>query len=146
MLSYSRCCCDANLLVTVFDARAEAFPAVSVLWETWAAEGVTVIAPTLLRFEVTNAVYRMARAAAVTTSWATETITMLDSVEIHYVDYRGLHTDAFSIAHELGMPAAYDAHYLALARRQGVDFYTLDRKLVNTAARRFPFVRYALDG
>ncbi|NPA27193.1 MAG: type II toxin-antitoxin system VapC family toxin, partial [Chloroflexi bacterium] len=51
-----------------------------------------------------------------------------------------LHLEALALAHELNLPAAYDAHYLALARRMNAEFWTADQRLAKAVARRFPWV------
>jgi predicted nucleic acid-binding protein len=69
----------------------------------------------------------------------------LESLPIEYVEDHQLHIEAMRIAQELGLAAAYDAHYLALARREGIDFYTLDRRLVNATKGKVSFVRYVMS-
>ncbi len=39
---------------------------------------------------------------------------------------------AIELAHRFHLPAAYDAQYLALAEREGCDFWTADQRLRNT--------------
>jgi predicted nucleic acid-binding protein len=43
-----------------------------------------------------------------------------------------LHREAMATARELSRPAAYDAHYLALARRLGIELWTTDSRLAQT--------------
>lgn len=145
MPRYSTYCCDANLVVTLNDATSVFYPRVIELWGQWADERATLIAPRLLRYEVANAVHRMVRAGAVTSDWAIETVQSLGALPIRFVDYPGIHLDALAIAQEFRLPAAYDSHYLALARTEGVDFFTLDQKLVNAVAHQLPFVKLALE-
>jgi hypothetical protein len=40
----------------------------------------------------------------------------------------------------LSLPAAYDAHYLALAERVGAEFWTTDRRLANKVREALPWV------
>ena len=141
---YSTYCCDANLVVALNDAGSADYLEIVALWERWVKESATIIAPPLLRYEVVNAVHRMVRAGYVTSSWATQIVQSLETLPIQIRDYPGIHLDAFQIAQDLGLPASYDSHYLALARREGVDFYTLDHRLVNTVKDRLDFIRYAV--
>lgn len=49
------------------------------------------------------------------------------------------------MAERIGIGSAYDAHYLALAERLGVEFWTSDRKLVSVLAGRFTWVRLSAN-
>jgi predicted nucleic acid-binding protein len=53
-----------------------------------------------------------------------------------------LHLEALSVAGRFGLKASYDAHYLALADRLGVEFWTADRRLANTISSSLPWVRF----
>jgi predicted nucleic acid-binding protein len=60
------------------------------------------------------------------------------------IDYHGdaeLHRQALVLAGRFTLPAAHDAHYLALAERFSIDFWTTDRKLVNAVSATLPWVR-----
>jgi len=48
------------------------------------------------------------------------------------------HHRALEIASRLKLPATYDAHYLALVERLGVELVTADRRLFAAARRAFP--------
>jgi predicted nucleic acid-binding protein len=51
-----------------------------------------------------------------------------------------LHHRAVQLADQLGLPATYDAHYLALSERLGAEFWTLDGKLVDKVKSKLPWV------
>jgi predicted nucleic acid-binding protein len=60
-------------------------------------------------------------------------------IELH--DETGLHQRAVEIAARFNLPAAYDAHYLALAERLGAGFYTGDARLARAVGGELPWVR-----
>lgn len=45
-------------------------------------------------------------------------------------------------ASRFAQPAAYDAHYLALAEREGCEYWTADQRLWNTVKAALPWVRW----
>jgi predicted nucleic acid-binding protein len=49
---------------------------------------------------------------------------------------------AIDIAASTRQKAAYDAHYLALAEREGTDFWTADRPFFAATHGQFPQVRW----
>jgi predicted nucleic acid-binding protein len=51
---------------------------------------------------------------------------------------------AFDIAHRHNQ-RIYDCFYVALAGREGVDFWTGDERLCNSLAAHFPFIRFIAD-
>ena len=60
-------------------------------------------------------------------------------ISIHNDD--ALHLRAFQLAEAYGLPATYNAHYLALADRLGIDFWTTDGRLSKAVSDRLPWVR-----
>ncbi len=50
-----------------------------------------------------------------------------------------LHRQALNLAKSLRLPASYDAHYLAPAQRLEVEFWTGDRRLVNSVQAVLPW-------
>ena len=145
MTSYSTVCCDANVVVRLHDFASSEYPIALALWERWTRERTRIIAPSLLRYEVANVVYRSSQQQSSSPFPAEAVLRSLESLPIEYIDDLRLHVDAVRLAQEFGLPAAYDAHYLALAEREGVDFYTLDRRLVNATKSRLSFIRYVMD-
>ena len=47
-----------------------------------------------------------------------------------------------SLAARFNRPAAYDAHYLALAEMMNCEFWTADRRLFNVVKDELPWVRW----
>ena len=53
----------------------------------------------------------------------------------------GLHQLALTLAADHDLPAAYDAHYLALSQLLGCEFWTDDQRLLQQVGDRLPYVR-----
>lgn len=140
-MSASRICCvDAGVVVRLLigpdDRPARA------LWEGWQREGVTTIAPSLLLYEVTNALYRQQRHGYLSAEIVSLMIRTAHALPIKLYSYSHLHHDAHRLATEMGLPAAYDAHYLVTAERNAATFWTSDRKLVDKIGGKLDWVNY----
>ena len=143
MRNSSATCVDANLIVRlVAEPRDEP---VWRRWQAWENQRQPLVAPTLLRYEVTNALYRAqfhgARSAAAT-RLALRTALLLP---VRLYDDPDLHGSAIDFAARFPLPAAYDAHYLALADKLGAEFWTADRRLANTVRPHLPWVHLVGD-
>jgi predicted nucleic acid-binding protein len=57
----------------------------------------------------------------------------------------GMHQLALTIADDHDLPAAYDAHYLALSDLLGCEFWTADVRLLRRVQGALPFVRWLGD-
>jgi predicted nucleic acid-binding protein len=127
------------------DPSALEYQSVVALWERCVANRVEIIAPSLLRYEVTNALFRSAVAGLVSETEATSIVGSMNQLPIKYFDGVSLNVSAFEIARVLNLKAAYDAHYLALSLREGAEFFTVDKRLVVTSQPSYPFVHYVMD-
>lgn len=112
------------------------------LWGKWANSRVQAVAPGLIFYEITNALYRLAGGAATTFEEIAEFLDLALALEIHTVSEEFLHRKALLLARNCGLKSAYDAHYLALAQSLETDFWTADRRLANNVAEMFPWVRF----
>lgn len=105
-----------------------------------------IVAPPLLPIEVTNIIYKRVRGRDGMPVVAAQVVLHeLLTSPVELVNPAGLHRDALALAADLQLSAAYDAHYLALARHVGCDLWTDDRRLVRQAGDVFPFVRWIGD-
>jgi predicted nucleic acid-binding protein len=124
-------CIDANFVVKLVTNPSETSPYL-ILWDRWEQNQTQIISPTLLCYEVTNVFHRMRRAGQLLDAEAQKSVNNTLNLAIRFYSDRQLHQQAFEIAQQFNLPAAYDAHYLALAQRFQADFYTGDKRLFNT--------------
>jgi predicted nucleic acid-binding protein len=100
----------------------------------WRGSGSDLLAPVLLEYEIAAVLRKAVVARWLTTELATETMGKILSLNIRCMSPTiQLHERALHWAARLGHTKAYDAHYLALAEREGVALWTADRRLVNGA-------------
>ena len=102
---------------------------------------IRLVAPALMRYEVTNALYQVAKAGGITIPTAGEMINVLLTLPIQITDEGHLHEVSLTIAHRFRAGASYDAHYVALAQHLGAELWTLDKRLYNTVYPHLDFVR-----
>ncbi|MGK7939689.1 MAG: type II toxin-antitoxin system VapC family toxin [Crocosphaera sp.] len=136
-------CVDANFIVRLVNIQI-ANSAFITLWEEWRANEITVVAPTLFYYEVTNALYRMSKAEQMTIEQAKEALIDALSFNITLYGHQQLpnfHQTAFELANQFNLPASYDAHYLALAQHLNCDFYTGDKRLYNTVKNQISWIK-----
>lgn len=131
-------CVDANLVIRLVADPAD--ESIQYLWEQWDSERRQLAAPTLLYYEVANALHRYQKlgfmgAASVQLAFKAALALPL---ELH--GEPDLHWRALDLANRLSLPAAYDAHYLALAELLEGEFWTADRRLARTVQSSLPWV------
>lgn len=132
-------CVDANIIVRLVapDPDRDIQP----MWQQWRVSGAEIIAPTLLRFEVVNAIHRRQVAGQISRSLAEDLVSTALDMPITYINEPWLHLDALRLAGSLGLPASYDAHYVALAQHFGATLWTADKRLYNAVHAHLDFVR-----
>lgn len=131
-------CLDANLVIRlVADPKDET---ARRLWEQWDAERRQLAAPTLLHYEVTNALYRYQKLGLMSADSVRLALQAALALPLHLYDDPSLHQRALDLAERFSLPAAYDAHYLALGEWLGGEFWTADRRLVQAVQAESPWV------
>ena len=137
-------CVDASLVIRLVADPAD--EAVRGLWERWDSEGRRLAAPTLLHYEVTNALYRYQRLGLISPSAVRLALRAALSLPIELRGGPELHRRALELAERISLPATYDAHYLARADRLGGEFWTADAALVRLVKPALPWVYLATHG
>jgi predicted nucleic acid-binding protein len=137
---------DASLALKWVLAESDSTTAV-ILLDQWTDEGISVIAPALFTYEVTNTLYRQVVAGKLTYEEAKQGLTDLFSIGVllTFSQYEEISTQAMEFAHQLKLPATYDAHYLALAFHENCEYWTADTRLWNIVKRKFSWVRWFSD-
>lgn len=134
-------CIDANIVVRfVADPTDQS---VATLWDGWDREGVTPAAPSLIFYEVTNALYRYRKMDWLSPEAVEEALSAALALPIDVRAEARLFPAALRLASRFGLPAAYDGHYLALAESLSADLWTTDRRLFNSVKAGFPKIRLA---
>lgn len=132
-------CVDAGIVVRlVADPDDERIMA---LWDE--SQGKTLVAPSLIRYEVTNALHQYQRANKMSAEAAAQALEAAFSLPIDIVAESSLSEAALRLAVKYGLPATSDAHYLALAQKIAAEFWTTDRRLFNALQGKFPKIRLA---
>ena len=139
-MNNSLVCVDASIVIDRLiglglDSQLE------TLWSSWIEQGVQLVAPQLIRYEVTNAVFQITRRGQLSREMADEMIHLLLALPIQVYNDAALHSRALRSARDLGLGATYDAHYLVLAHQLNCELWTRDAKLVRAAQQQYRWVR-----
>ncbi len=102
-----------------------------------------LLAPTLLRSQVSSELYRAVRAGELERKAADAHLDYVRGLRIRLLGDRVLQRVAWSMAERLGWPDTFDAEYLALTELQADAFVTLDEGLATTAATVVRVASYA---
>lgn len=143
-MSRSPVCIDASLVVALVTAEAQSERALA-LWTEWMQGDVEVVAPVLLRYEVTSALRRKVVRGVMSTQDARRALEEALSLDIELLDPPQLSLRAFDLAGQLNRPATYDAHYLALTETVDGELWTADERLYNAIREGFPAIRWLGD-
>src|SRR5712691_1264976 len=110
----------------------------AILLDRWTNEGKEIIAPALFTYEVTNILHRRVVTNKLTYEEAKKGLTKLFTipVSLDFSEYENISAGAMEFAHRFDLPAAYDAHYLALAERESCEYWTADTRLWNAVKRK----------
>ncbi|MDX1522855.1 MAG: type II toxin-antitoxin system VapC family toxin [Anaerolineae bacterium] len=134
-------CVDASLTLKLVLAETDSDLALT-LWEEWGNQQVTVIAPFLWGYEVTSVIRNQVYRGKFSVDLGLEAFSAIQQLPIQLMQPDGLFRRAWELAHRLNRPAAYDAHYLALAEMTGCPFWTSDERLFNAVHEKLSWVNY----
>jgi predicted nucleic acid-binding protein len=128
-MSSSWICVDANVVIRLVTG-GEHSERIASLWSEWREDGRAIAAPTLLYYEVSNALRRYVAVGELADAEAREALDAALELGVIVLGDADLHRQALEIAKRFQLKAAYDAHYLALAERLGAEFWTTDARLI----------------
>jgi predicted nucleic acid-binding protein len=137
-------CVDANIIVALVTSEVQSGNALA-LWTKWMSEDFRVVAPSLLRYEVTSALRRKVARGILSADDAQRALEEALALDIEFPDPPDLSFHAFEIASRFNRPTAYDAYYLALAESLGCEFWTADKALFNAVRDGFANIRWIGD-
>jgi predicted nucleic acid-binding protein len=85
----------------------------------------------------------MARARELSERLARAALQRALELPIRLLYDRSIHERALDVAQRRNLPATYDAHYLELAQRLSIEFWTADRRLWNSVHHELSWVKLA---
>src|SRR5437660_1363286 len=117
---------DASVVAKwIFHTEARADKAIALLTHTMDDQEL-IYAPPLLAFEITNVIRQRMVREGLALHLAHGLISQFLALPVVYSQPPYFHEDALTLSDAHGLPAAYDAHYLALAQQLGCPFWTDD--------------------
>lgn len=131
-------CVDANLVIRLIADPTD--ETVQRLWKQWDSERRQLAAPTLLYYEVANALYRYQQLGYLSPSSVQLAFRAALALPLELYGEPDLHWRALDLADKFSLPAAYDAHYLALAEQLEGELWTADGRLARTVQPTLPWV------
>lgn len=140
-MPHSAICCDASLIVRLVQKSSSGLP--QARWAQWRRENRTIIAPSLIRFELANAFYRQHQSGVTSLEKCELFLTTSLELPIQIDTDVELHPRALELAMQFNLGAAYDAHYLSTAEKHNAELWTADRKLFNRVSRELTWVYLA---
>jgi predicted nucleic acid-binding protein len=109
-----------------------AFPddlSTAALWADWERAGVRLVAPLLLRYAWASVLCRYQRHERLSPDTVRAALDAALALPVAYASDAALHRLALQAASRYDLPAAYDAHYVALAERESAQLCTADARL-----------------
>ena len=88
-----------------------------------------------------NALHKYTRSGLLSTEAVDRTMALLLQLPITAVDDDDLHRRALAAARRYDIASVYDAHYLALAERMGIELVTADAAMHRRVTEAAPWVR-----
>ena len=140
----SSVCVDANIVVRALVYGRFSEQATALL-NRWSWQGVSLIAPSLLAFEVGSTIRRLVYFREITPEEGEEAFQRFLALKVRLSHQKTALSLAWELAKQFNRPCAYDTAYLALAQLRGCDFWTADEKLYNAVKDKLPWVHWVGD-
>lgn len=137
---------DTSVVVKWILDEPDSKIALALLTE-WTDKEIDILAPALLAYEITNVLYQRVHRDEMSLVKAKQALAkvILSELELDFSQDPALSTQAMELAHSFNLPATYDAHYLALAEREGCELWTADKRMWNTIRGKLAWVRWMED-
>ncbi len=127
-------CIDASLALAwlFFDQHREQ---ADELLKTWVRDDVGLVVPPMFHAEVTSSIRKKVYSKNVLPEEGERLFTIYSGMPTRTIDTMEMYQKAWQLAKEFNLPVCYDMQYLAVAELEDCEFWTLDRKFVNTVRK-----------
>jgi predicted nucleic acid-binding protein len=134
-------CVDASFIVAMLTPERYTILA-TACWKAWIEDDQRILAPALLAYEVTSALYRKVVQEAIKPEDSRAALQQFIAMDIEYIHLPELHIKASELAKRFNRPNTYDAHYLAVADHFACPLWTADERLYNTVKEKFEWIKW----
>jgi predicted nucleic acid-binding protein len=132
-------CVDSSIAIKWFVEEPDSAVAFALLNDTLARnEGIVV--PVLFFSEVANVLRQRVRGNRLMLQLATTHMDHLITFPFRVESRLSVCVEALALADHYNLPAAYDAHYLAVARQHHADLWTADARFIKALRSEAAFV------
>lgn len=132
---------DASLILKWFVAESDSSQA-NRLWLSWLTQGSQPVAPSWVAAEVSNALLQAIARGQFTIDYASGLLRELPRF-VRMNELALSHSlRALKLAHQTGLRATYDLHYLAMAEQLDCELWTADERFWRTVQAEHPRVRW----
>ncbi len=127
-------CIDASLALAwlFFDQHREQ---ADKLLQAWARDDVGFVVPPMFHAEVTSSIRKKVYFKNVLPEEGERLFTIYSGMPTRTIDTMEMYQKAWQLAKKFNLPVCYDMQYLAVSDLEDCEFWTLDRKLVNTVRK-----------
>jgi predicted nucleic acid-binding protein len=141
MMTNSSVCVDANLALKLVLQEHDS-PLARKLWGEWETRNISIIAPALWGYEITSVIRNRVHRGKLSPESGVKAFNTLHRLSIQLIQPAGIHQRAWELSYQFNRPAAYDAHYLALAEMANCPFWTADERLFNVVRDTLDWVHW----
>jgi predicted nucleic acid-binding protein len=134
-------CVDSGIALKLILNEPDS-PKAETLWRSWLSANRRLVAPPLFPIEITAVIRKHVHRGLITQTYGVAALHKALDFKVSLVSYPDLQLHAYELATQFNRPTAYDAHYLAVARQLGCDFWTADERLYNAVRLLVPWVRW----
>lgn len=136
---------DSGVIIAMVLVDEEFHEQAYRLIQGFSRTGETVVAPMLLRYELTAVLRKAVYQGRITHRRGVSLLNNALKLNIELVDDDALLVEAFAIARQYGFARTYDPLYVALAQRVDSVLWSADQRLVRSVNRTFPAIRWLGD-
>lgn len=134
-------CVDAGILLKLVLNEPDSTKA-EALWRSWITAGLRPIAPPLFPYEITAVLRKAVRQDRLSAARGQQALRQALAFGVQLSTFPGIHERALELALLFNRPSAYDEHYLALAEKTGVEFWTADERLYHAVHDQLAWIRW----
>ena len=135
---------DASVVLKWYLTDEEWGEEANSILEQHVAGDVSILVPTILPYEVLNALLVAERMGRTAENVTEEAFCGFMELEINFLDPFVDYTDILSLARSFRRPV-YDASYISLAKKNNIDFVTADKQLYNGVKDKLKWVKWIGD-